>query len=62
MPKSTIKPKTTKVQREQQALLAEALKQPGVATAIATYSQVQQHSAPVMVRVERSGYALGGNA
>jgi hypothetical protein len=53
---------TTKAQREQQKLLAEAMKRPGVAAAAETYRSVQVHAAAVSTSATaRTGYATGGN-
>lgn len=51
----------SQAQADQQRLLAEALKQPGVADAVEAFGRVQEHQQPAAVSVGRSGYATGGN-
>jgi hypothetical protein len=49
-------------QREQQQLLAEALKRPGVAVALEVYGRVEQYAEPAPTApLARGGYASGGN-
>jgi hypothetical protein len=56
--KSTV----SKAQREQEKLLAEALKRPGVAAVAETYREVQAHTVAVSAPVTmKTGYATGGN-
>jgi hypothetical protein len=52
----------SKVQRDQQKLLAEALKRPGVAVAAEAYARVQVHTLSAgSVTTIKTGYATGGN-
>jgi hypothetical protein len=53
--------KGTTAQQDQQRLLDEALKQPGVATAIEAYGRLQQYTIQGVV-VAPPSYATGGNA
>jgi hypothetical protein len=53
---------TSKAQREQEKLLAEALKQPGVATVAETYREIEAHTVAISAPVTtKTGYATGGN-
>jgi hypothetical protein len=56
------KQSTSKAQREQQKLLAEALKRPGVATAAEAYGRVQTYASAQVTLTTKTGYATGGNA
>lgn len=56
------KPNTSKAQREQQKLLAEALKRPGVAAAADAYGRVEGYALTQSTPNMKSGYATGGNA
>jgi hypothetical protein len=49
-------------QAEQQKLLEEALKQPGVRDAVEAYGHLGQYAAGIPQPLMRSGYAVGGNA
>jgi hypothetical protein len=50
-------------QNEQAKLLAEALKQPGVAEVAETYGKLAGYTpAPIGQQFARSGYGVGGNA
>jgi hypothetical protein len=52
----------SKAQREQEKLLAEALKRPGVAAVAETYREVQAYTLAVSTPVTiKTGYATGGN-
>jgi hypothetical protein len=53
---------TSKAQREQQKLLAEALKRPGVAAAAEAYGRVEGYALTQSAPSTKSGYATGGNA
>jgi hypothetical protein len=61
---SQMSKKTTssKVQRDQQKLLEEALKRPGVAVAAEAYGRVQTYAQIQGTSTVKSGYATGGNA
>jgi len=52
----------SKAQREQQKLLKEALKRPGVAVAVEAYGRVQAYTPAHSTGTAKSGYATGGNA
>jgi len=52
----------SKAQRDQQKLLAEALKRPGVAAAAQTYGRVEGYALTQSALNTKSGYATGGNA
>jgi hypothetical protein len=54
--------KTSKAQRDQQRLLDEALKRPGVAAAAEAYGRVQSYAQTQGASTVKSGYATGGNA
>jgi hypothetical protein len=56
------KQSTSKAQREQQKLLAEALKRPGVAAAAEAYGRVEGYAPTQSTLSTKSGYATGGNA
>jgi hypothetical protein len=56
------KQNTSKAQREQQKLLAEALKRPGVAAAAEAYGRVESYTLTQSTLNTKSGYATGGNA
>jgi hypothetical protein len=56
------KQSTSKSQREQQKLLAEALKRPGVAAAAEAYGRVQTYASTQAPLMAKTGYATGGNA
>lgn len=58
----TEKRSTSKTQREQQKLLAEALKRPGVAAAAEAYGRVQTYASTQATLTAKTGYATGGNA
>jgi hypothetical protein len=53
---------TSKAQREQQKLLAEALKRPGVAAAAEAYGRIQTYAPTQGTLTTKTGYATGGNA
>jgi hypothetical protein len=53
---------TSEAQREQQKLLAEALKRPGVAVAAEAYARIQVHAPATGSVTIKTGYATGGNA
>jgi hypothetical protein len=53
---------SSKAQRDQQRLLEEALKRPGVAAAAEAYGRVQAYSQIQSTSTVKSGYATGGNA
>lgn len=61
MAKKSTSTSTTKAQRDQQKLLREALKRPGVAVAAATYARAQAHTPNSGTAPTKSGYATGGN-
>ena len=50
------------VQADQIKLLAEAMKQPGVAVAAETYGRIADYSPAVPQTLVSTGYAVGGNA
>jgi hypothetical protein len=52
----------SKAQREQQKLLAEALRRPGVAAAAEAYGRVEGYAVTQSTLSTKSGYATGGNA
>lgn len=52
----------SRAQREQQKLLAEAMKRPGVAAAAEAYGRVNGYALAQNTLSIRSGYATGGNA
>lgn len=56
------KQSTSKAQREQQKLLAEALKRPGVAAAAEAYGRIQPYAPVQGALTTKTGYATGGNA
>jgi hypothetical protein len=56
------KQSTSKAQREQQKLLAEALKRPGVAAVAEAYGRIQIYTPAPGTLTTRTGYATGGNA
>jgi hypothetical protein len=56
------KQSTSKAQREQQKLLAEALRRPGVAAAAEAYGRVEGYAVIHGTPSTKSGYATGGNA
>jgi hypothetical protein len=51
-----------KPQREQQKLLAEALKRPGVAATAEAYGRVEGYALTQSAPSTKNGYATGGNA
>lgn len=51
----------SKPQTDQQKLLAEALKQPGVAATIAAYGKLERFLPAITAPMTRSTYATGGN-
>ena len=53
---------STATQKEQEKLLEEALKQPGVADAAETYGRLGQYAPMVPQPLVHSGYAVGGNS
>jgi len=56
-------PKGSKVQRDQERLLEQALQRPGVATAAEAFSRVERYARVSTIAVTKaSGYATGGNA
>jgi hypothetical protein len=61
MAKKSTSTKTSMAQRDQQKLLREALKRPGVAAAAATYARAHAHTPNVGTPSTKSGYATGGN-
>jgi hypothetical protein len=52
---------TSKAQREQEKLLEEALKRPGVAAATEAFQRVQAYAPPEGTPITKTGYATGGN-
>jgi hypothetical protein len=59
MPKKT---SASNAQQEQEKLLQEALKRPGVAAAVEAYSRVSAYAPTQGQANVKTGYATGGNA
>jgi hypothetical protein len=58
----TEKQSKSKAQREQQELLAEALRRPGVAATAEAYGRVEGYALTQSAPNTKNGYATGGNA